>query len=236
MTQTISFISPKTAGASSVSLNAAQLLKALEPQQKVAYVELAGWCSQAANLASAPVSTWADLCVFHKTDEWEVRLLQRGRYLLGVDIYFSPEIPAYPPFSKPLADAWFKLLMACYDWIIIDINQAAPVEWQQFYFEQSTQIIGVVAPDPVSVAAWQHWSEDFSQPLKLKWLLNQASKRSQSALLNKFRENRFPLLGVLRFEPFKFWYQVYQAFPVAWHKRSGFKTDLTKVVSLLIAR
>lgn len=234
MTQIISFISPKTAGASSVSLNIAQLAKTLTPPKKVAYVELAGWSSQRVNLAPEQAPTWADLLVFHNTDEWDVNLLKRGCFSLGVDIYFSPEIPEFPHFTKVVGEAWLKLLKTGYDLIIIDIHQASPMAWQQFYFEKSDQVIGVVAPDPVSIKAWQQWSKNFCQPLKLKWVLNQASKRSQPTLLNRFRNNPFVLLGVLRFEPLKFWYQIYQAFPVVWHKRSGFKKDLIKVISVLI--
>ena len=234
MTQIISFISPKTAGATSVSLNVAALISGFQPQPKVAYLEVAGWASQRLSLAPNHTAHWGDLLAFNKTEEWQPSLLARGQFKLGADVFFSPLRPDYPSFSKTLAAAWLKLLTQKYDVLIIDINNAAPMDWQQIFGAQSQQVVGVVTADPLSLNAWEAWGKNFAAPEKLSWILNQVPRQQQRALKQKFSNQACPLLGLLRTEPINFWHQVYQAFPVAWQRRSGFRKDLRALLPQLL--
>jgi len=58
----------------------------------------------------------------------------------------------------------------------------------------------------------------------------------QKKLQVKFTHSNYKFIGTLRSEPLKFWYQIYQSFPVAWQKKSKFKKDLNILLPQIFQR
>lgn len=232
MTKIISFYSPKTAGASSVSLNAALLQKIIKPSLKVAFVEIAAWSSQASQWQPAQAQTWGQLEPFLGTAEWNKSLLERLKFNFGVDIYWSPVRPSY---KSKLAQKWLSLLAENYDLIVVDIASGAPAKWQQFWFKHSQKIVGVVTPDPVSLEALRCWQPTVESLAPTSWVFNQVPASEVKRIRQKFSVTDAAFLGVLRTDNHRFWRQCYQQQPVAVQSSSRFKKDLGSLLPHLLA-
>lgn len=230
MTQIVSFLSPKTAGASSVSLNAAILHKIVNPKQRVAFVEFAGWSSQASLFSSQDVPSWERIFRFYKTDEWNKTLLSRLALPLGADVFWSPMGKAWPVFNRTKATAFLGLLKNHYDCIVFDVAVSSPPDWQAFAHQQSDQIIGVLTPDPVSLKAWKNYVQAEIFPGKPHWLLNQVPSSEKKRLICKFSRADPQFLGVLRQDPHRFWRQCYENQPVSIQANRSFKKDLSTLL------
>ena len=222
MSQIVTFFSPKTAGASAVSINAVLLQKTVKPNLKVAFLEIAGWGSVESILPTSQSDDWGKFEPFIKTPEWDDTLVSRLAFNFGVDVFRSPSPDNFPKFSQSFVGALSKLLVDQYDLIVVDISAATSSVWQDYWFQQSSKIIGVVSPDPVSLSAWEKWLQQYKEPYKVFWLLNQASPREQKRLKTKFGSIDDHFLGCLPTEPLKFWYQIYERVPVAMQGRSSF--------------
>lgn len=235
MNKVITFYSPKTAGASSVALNVACLHHQIQPEPPIGFIEHALWSTQQTLFQKEKLHNWAELLKFHKTKEWDDSLLPRGVFTLGPEVLWSPMGPDWPEFSSSVAEAWLTLLQSRYSVLYVDLNPSVPEEWQDFWLAKSTRIVGVVSADPVSMKAWECWSENILESEKLCWVLNQVSAKERKKLLARFSAEKIPLLGVLRQEIYTFWQQNYQGFPVAWQRWSGFKKDLLPVLKSLLS-
>ncbi len=231
MTKIISFYSPKTAGASSVSLNAALLQKIIQPSFKVAFLEIAAWSSQASQLQPAQVQTWDKSEPFLGTDEWNKSLLERLKFNLGIDIYWSPVRPEY---KAKLAEKWLRLLTENYDLIVVDVASGAPEKWQQFWFKHSQSIVGVATPDPVSLEALRHWQNSIETLGPTRWIFNQVPASETKRIRQKFSATDAAFLGIIRRDDARFWRQCYQQQPVALQSSSCFKKDLLSLLPQLL--
>jgi len=231
MTKIITFISPKSAGASMVSLNFALLHRAVNPKEKTAFIELSPWSSQGFIFKARDHQHWGHLAPFIGTKEWSKSLLSRVSFDLQADLFFSPQGVLWPAFDQKVNQAFLDLLKENYDTIIIDLSISVGVEWSQFYLKHSDLVLGVVTPDPVSLNAFENWKSLIPKKTNLGWVLNQVPTSEVKYLKNKFSNSKTNFLGTLRFEPLKFWYHLYQAFPPVWQKRSAFKKDLISLHS-----
>lgn len=234
MTKIITFISPKAAGASTVSLNFALLHQALNPKEKTAFIELSPWSSQGFVFKAGDHQHWGHLTPFVGTKEWNKSLLPRVSFDLQSDLFFSPQGSLWPVFKAKWNQAFLNLLKEHYDTIIIDLSISAGPEWSQFYLKQSHLVIGVVAPDPTSLNAFENWKSSISKKINLGLVINQVPTSEIKYLKHKFSNSKTNFLGTLRSEPLKFWYHLYQAFPPVWQKRSVFKKDLLVLHSKIL--
>ncbi len=235
MSKIITFISPKAAGASTVSLNFALLHQAINPKKKTAFLELSPWSGQGVIFKAGDHQHWGHLAAFIGTKEWNKSLLSRVSFDLKADLFFSPQGALWPKFSDKDNHDFLNLLKEHYDTIIIDLSISAGPEWGQFCLTKSDLVVGVVAPDPASLNAFKNWQSSMSKKISLGWVLNQAPKSEIKYLKNKFSDSKSNFLGTLRSEPLKFWYHLYQAFPAVWQKRSAFKKDLLALHSKIFA-
>lgn len=226
------FFSPKTAGASLVSLNAALLLSG---SQKTAFVEVGGWSSQSQNFPALSRHHWGECFSFYDTKEWAPALLDRSKASLGADIFWSPLGAGYPEFQAKSAQAWLELLQSEYSHIVVDLNVAAPEAWRDFWLTQATHIVGVVTPDPISLEAWSLWQKSTLKGVQTRWLLNQVPSLQLKNLEAQFSAADSNFLGTLPLEAKKAWDQAYLAFPIVAHKRSKFKSSLTEILKPLIS-
>lgn len=222
------FTSPKTAGASLVSLNAALL----SPSPKTAWIEIGGWSSQRQNFPALSEHHWGEILAFYKTKEWNNALLTRSKATLGVDFFWSPLGQDYPSFDTKQATAWLDLLSAEYDHLVVDVSAAAPKQWQAFWHGIATKIVGVLTPDPVSLKAWKDWNQTH-QYKKVYWLLNQVPPRQIKKVTTEFAADP-QFLGALPLDPKRAWDQCYLGFPIVGHKRSKFKTQLQPLINSMI--
>lgn len=235
MTKIISFYSPKTAGASSVGLNAALLQKIIEPSLRVAFVEIAAWSSQATQFQIVPVQTWDKLTPFLNTSEWNKTLLERLKFNLGIDIYWSPVKNKMPQCTAKFAQKWLRLLTENYDLIVVDVASGSPQKWQQFWFSHSQKVVGVATPDPVSLEALKHWQASMYKTVPIHWLFNQVPTSEAKRLRQKFSTTDKAFLGTLCMDKNRFWRQCYQQQPVAVQSSSRFKKDLLSLLPQLLA-
>lgn len=233
MSKIIVWTSPKTAGASSVSLNAAMLQAGLNSTASTALVEVAAWSSQATLFPKLAGHHWGELIPFLGTAEWQPELLGRAETKLGPSVFWSPTGEAWPAFNQKFVDAWLELLRQRYSVIYVDLSASVDPAWQQWWLGQADQVVGVVTPDPLSLQAWGQWSAAQSIEGRLSWVLNQVPGGEKKSLLSRFSHSDSTLLGALRQEPRTFWRQHYQSFPVVLNRRSGFKKDLLEVLSAL---
>jgi len=226
MTKILTFISPKTSGASTVILNCALLNQTLQPDQKTAFLEISPWSSQGPIFKAGEHQHWGTLKSFLKTKEWNPSLLSRVGFDLGADLFFSPQSDNWSDFSIKFHEALLKLLRHNYDTIIIDLNIASGDKIKAYYASQSDLVVGVVSPDPQGLKTWENWSRTVMKDTNLAWVLNQVPAGEVKFLNRKFETTHIKFLGVLRTDSLKCWYHLYQAFPVVWHKRSRLKKDL----------
>lgn len=230
MTRIVSFFSPKTAGSSSVSLNAALLHKLVNPQQKVAFVEISVWSSQAGIFQAQGAQSWEKIYPFLNTPEWNKKLLSRLSFSLGADLFWSPQGKQWPKFKPAHATAMLRLLQAEYDLIVIDIAASVPRDWHTFFTEVSDEHIGVLTPDPISLKSWNTYLEAFTSKTKARWLFNQVPNAEKKRLRRKFQAEDDKFLGVLRRDESRFWRQCYQGQPVSVQAAGKFKKDLESLL------
>ncbi len=227
MTRIITFFSPKTAGCSHVSYNAALLQKMMHPNHKVAFVEVGSWASLRVVLDSPKAHTWGSIFQFFNTEEWNTKLLSRVASSQAIDRFWSPDLNHYPAFKATQAKSLLKLLSNAYDFVFIDVSAGSPSNWQHFWLEQSDQLYGVITPDPVSEKAWLCWQAGMADK-NPSLIVNQAPSSDIKSLTNHWID-KASLAGVLPQDSTRFWYQFYQGVPVVMQPRSKFKKQLMQV-------
>jgi|GEM_PF-5195020 len=231
MTQIITFFSPKTSGASSLILNAACLHQTLCPTKRIGLIEFSPMCSQQVLFPTETNHSWEELWPFYETEEWNSDLLSRVKFDLGVEILWSPTMGNFPVFEASKAMALLDLAKQRYDFLYVDLSQSTPKEWQNFALESTSQLVGVMCPDPLGVSAWQHWQKNLKSSIQQGLVINQVLPKDASALTAKFTKPELSFTTTVPTDVKLMWQQNYLQFPAVWHKRSAYK----KAVEILIA-
>lgn len=235
MTRIISFFSPKTAGASSVSLNAVLLHKILNAKQKAAFIEVSRWNSQTNVLQAQDAQSWEKFFPFFKTEEWNQSLLPRLSFSLGADFFWSPQGQRWPSFNQKKASALLQLLRSEYDLIVIDMAASVSSDWHRFFTQASDVQIGVLTPDPISLKAWNTYLEAFNYSAQTRWLFNQVPNSEKKKLFQKYTAEDENFLGCLRSDEARFWRQCYEGQPVSVQASGRFKKDLVSLLPRLLS-
>ena len=224
MTNIIVWLSPKTAGASSVSFNAALLQKSLNPSERIVFTEFSPYSSQSVLFEGA--DHWGLLPPFLNTSEWNQALLHRTNKAFSVPVWWSPTGKNFPTFDLAFAEAYYQLLTESFDTVHIDLSMRSGDGWQEFWHKKANKIMGVVTPDPLSLSAWQAWQQVQPTDRNISWVLNQVHPTEFKNLTASFADDTPKLRGILRQELASFWQQTYAGVPVCWQQKSKFKKDL----------
>ena len=196
------------------------------------------WKSDA-NIAFLQLSHFPDIHTLY--DAKHKQSILDLKYLLD-----AGEAPAPEPILKsPLWNDWqelsvndvkniFTFLEQHYDTIYIDLNVSVGEEIVQEVLNQSSKIVIPTNINPASLAGVESFFSKYeSFRPRCSLIFDQCPSGSASAVKQKLKKRDIPLLGTLPVVKKYLWEQIFEAYPLAFHKKSKWKKSLFTLLKKL---
>jgi hypothetical protein len=218
------FCSPSSGGSTLIALNMCLTHQQWKASKKIAFLQL---------------SHFPDIHTF--CDAKQKQTILDLKYLLDAGEPPAPE----PILKSPLWKEWEELsvqdvkhiltfLEQHYDTIYIDLNVSVGEEIMQEVLNQATKIVIPTTITPASLAGVESFFSKYEsfQP-RCSLIFDQCPSGSVSAVKQKLKKRDIPLLGTLPVVKKYLWAQIFEAYPLAFHKKSKWKKSLFKLLKKL---
>ena len=220
------FCSPSSGGSTLIALNTYLTHQQWKTSAKIAFLQL---------------SHFPDIHTLY--DAKHKQTILDLKYLLDAD----EALDTYPKntYPSPLLNDWeelsvndvkniFTFLEQHYDTIYIDLNVSVGEEIVQEVLNQSSKIVIPTNINPASLAGVESFFSKYeSFRPRCSLIFDQCPSGSASAVKQKLKKRDIPLLGTLPVVKKYLWEQIFEAYPLAFHKKSKWKKSLFTLLKKL---